>query len=258
MNKKYFFNFFQNEDEFLIASLWEDFELCLNIDFPVYTTVFLPPQISKGLETIFNNYKIKVSSKGLTPFSEKKVVAFYPNSFQENDLEFPIKFFKVIGSNKFKTLEHKDFLGGIMSLGIKRELLGDIIVDNNIGYSVTFDNILNILENNLKQINTIPVTIESEEENNIPLPKFKEFTFPVVSLRLDSIVSSLIGASRSDSTVLIERGDVSINYNIEKNKSESVLENSIITIKKNGKFIIERVLGETKKGKLKILVKQYI
>ena len=57
---------------------------------------------------------------------------------------------------------------------------------------------------------------------------------------------------------LIEDGDVLVNYNVEKSKNKIVSIGSIITIRKKGKFILEKNLGENKKGKFKILIKQYI
>ena len=258
MNKNYFFNIFPNEDEFLIASLWEDLTLCLEIGFPIYTTSFISPQIWTKLSEISNQFNLQIFTLGLTPTSEKKIVAFAPKNFSETNLEFPVKYFKIVGTNKFKTLHHKDFLGSIMSLGLKRETLGDILVQDNIGYCIAFQDIYDIIKDNLHQINTIPIKITDVSCLEIPKPQFKDISNAVSSLRLDSVIAAIGNFSRNISTDLIESGDVSVNYSIEKNKSKITNIGSVITIKKIGKFILYKNLGETKKGKFKIIIKQYI
>ncbi|MEG0235747.1 MAG: YlmH/Sll1252 family protein [Cetobacterium sp.] len=258
MNKKYFFNLFPNEDEFLIASIWEDLSLCLDIDYPVYGSIFLPPQIWTKLYDVCTSINLEIYTLGLTPDSEKKLVIFTPKFFDSSSLEEVVTYFKIDASNKFKTLQHKDFLGTIMGLGFKREILGDIIVKDNIGYCITTKDIFNIIKNNLSQINTIPVNISTISTSQIPQLEFKEITDTISSFRLDSIIASIANSSRNISTNLIESGDVLVNYNIEKSKNKIINIGSVITIRKKGKFILEKNLGENKKGKFKILIKQYI
>lgn len=258
MNKKYFFNLFPNEDEFLIASIWEDISLCLEIDYPVYGTVFLPPQIWTKLYEVCSSINLDVHTFGLTPYSEKQLAIFTPKNFDSSLLEKVVTYFKIDATNKFKSLQHKDFLGTIMSLGLKRETLGDIIVKDNIGYCVALNNIFNIIKDNLNQISTIPIDIDTISTSEIPQLEFKEIIDTVSSFRLDSIIASIANASRNISTNLIESGDVFINYNAEKSKNKVINIGSVITIRKIGKFILEKNLGENKKGKFKILIKQYI
>lgn len=258
MNKKYFYNFFPNEDEFLIASIWDDISLCLDIDYPVCGSIFLPPQVCLKLREVCKFIDIDIHKVGLTPESEKQLVVFTPKNFDSSLLDKVVTYFKIDASNKFKILHHKDFLGAIMSLGLKRETLGDIIVKNNIAYCVAINDIFNIIKDNLCQINTIPINISNISPSEIPPLEFKEIICTVSSLRLDSIVSSIVNSSRNISTELIENGEVFINYNVEKSKNKIIAMTSIITIRKRGKFILEKNLGENKKGKVKILIRQYI
>ncbi|MGL5904953.1 MAG: RNA-binding protein [Cetobacterium sp.] len=258
MNKQYFFNIFKNEDPFLIASIFEDISLCLEIEYPVYGTTFLPPHIWTKLLDVSKSLNLKIFKYGLTPNSEKQLLIFIPESFDFKDSETPVIYFKIDASNKFKILEHKDFLGAIMSLGLKRETLGDILIENNIGYCVALTDIFNIINSSLEQINTIPIKISKISEDIIPEVKFKEFSDSVASFRLDCIISSIGNISRNIGVNLIESGDVSINYSIEKTKNKILEIGDVITIRKKGKFILYKNLGENKKGKFKILIKQYI
>ena len=56
----------------------------------------------------------------------------------------------------------------------------------------------------------------------------------------------------------MESGDVLLNYEIEKKNSRTISEGDVLTIRKKGKFIVSKILGENKKGKIKISIKQYI
>ncbi|MGL5089122.1 MAG: YlmH/Sll1252 family protein [Fusobacteriaceae bacterium] len=258
MNRKNFLNFFKNEDEFLIASIFEDISLCLEIEYPVYGNCFLTPQIWLKLTNLCESINLSVLKYGLTSTSEKQLVVFTPKNFDSNLLESPITLFKIDASNKFKELQHKDFLGSIMSLGLKRETLGDILVKDNIGFCIALTSTYNIIKTSLQQINTIPIKILDISPNEIPEPQFKDFSETITSFRLDSIISSISNFSRNISVNLIESGDVMIDYAVEKSKSKTVEIGSVLTIRKKGKFILHKNLGENKKGKFKVLIKQYI
>lgn len=257
MNKNFFFNAFPNEDNFLIASIWEDIQLCLDIDYPIYGSIFLPPSIWSKLENMSSSLKLNIKTLGANDSSEKKMVIFYPQSFKEEELTPNIIYFKIDGSNKFKNLQHKDFLGTIMSLGLKRESLGDIIVSDNIAFGVTTNEIFQILSQ-VDQVNRISVKVQEISKDIIPESNLKDITVTVPSYRLDSIISSMLNLSRNACVDLIESGQVSVNYIVEKEKNKTVLENSVITVKKYGKYILKEYLGENKKGKFKIFIQQYI
>lgn len=64
----------------------------------------------------------------------ERAVAAFGNGCQY--AEFPVKIIKAEPlSQKFADkLSHRDFLGSLMGLGIKRNVLGDIVIKENTGY----------------------------------------------------------------------------------------------------------------------------
>lgn len=258
MDRKKFVNSFPGNDEFLLASLRDDIELCEEIDYAVYTKFFYPPQIwSKLLKENFIPH-ITFKAVGLNESSERKLIAIFPQDFEEDDLIFPIKYFKILGNNRFKELLHKDFLGTIMSLGIKREFLGDIVVKDGDCYGMIEENLFSLLSENITTVGNIPVKIMEIERDEIPHGSFEEMVESVSSLRLDALVGSLAKGSRNSAVELLEEGLVTLNYNLERDKSKSVRPGDIISIRKKGKFIFEEILGESKKGKTRILIRKFI
>ena len=180
---------------------------------------------------------------------EKNMIAVKPKDFPQEELYFPVKYFKVTNRSKFKELEHKHYLGTIMSLGIKRELMGDLIVEDDSCYGIVSEEIFDFLVDNLKEVGRNPVTVEEVNRNQVPSLKFEELVDSVSSVRLDNIVSVMINNSRSKGLELIETGEVSVNYVVDKEKNSSLKEGDIVTIRKKGKFIFEKILGRIKKEK---------
>lgn len=256
MDKKNFLNLFKEENGDLIVKLWEDIELVNSIDYYIETEEFYPPNIWSVLEkTNINNTKFLF--KGLQENSEKKNIIIIPESFSGDIPKFNLTYFKIGGKNKFKELLHKDFLGTIMSLGIKREILGDLIVKDNIAYGVIHKEKFPLL-NELEKVSNVPVKIFEIDEIEIPKSEFQEIVITIPSARFDSIVSEIANISRQKAVTLIEEGLVMLNYNIQRDKSVEVKENDVITIKKVGKFIFSKELGENKKGKVKVLIRKFI
>lgn len=247
---------FKEIDDFLIGAICDDIELCEEIEYPVYSRYFYPPQLCKALTQISIG-DIVFELCGLTNGCEKNMIAIFPKNYPKEDLHFPIKYFKITNKSKFKELEHKHYLGTIMSLGIKRELLGDLIVEENCCYGIISEEIFTFLLDNLKEIGKNPVSIEEVEAQEIPEIRFEEILDSVSSVRLDNVVSVMINNSRSKALELLDAGEVSVNYGVEKEKNRVLKEGDIVTIRKKGKFIFEKILGENKKGKIKILVKKF-
>ena len=202
--------------------------------------------------------KINYSLKGLNEDSEKKVIAFYPKDFPEEYLNFPVRYFKIIKKSKFIKLEHKHYLGNILSLGIKREIMGDLVVKDEICYGIIMENMFSFLEENLTKINSSPVEILEIEENEIPKSEFQVLNITLSSLRIDSLVAELTNLSRNLSVQHIDLGNVQINYEVEREKDRKIEIGDVIIIKKYGKFKIEEENGLTKKNKNKLIVKKYV
>lgn len=253
MDKKYFLNYIKEMDEGKLIKLWGDIKLSESIDYPIVTTEFYPPGIWSKLNNING---MTFLTKGLTGDSEKKVIIIIPKNYSGEIPDFNLVYFKINGKNKFKNLLHKDFLGTIMSLGIKREILGDLIVKDNISYGVIFQENYKIVEN-IDRISNVPVKVEIAKEEEVPKTNFKKIIITVSSLRLDSVVSGIKNISRQRGADEIIKGNVMVNYVISKEKSLEIKEDDILSIRKFGKFKIGDEISVNKKGKIRISIKEY-
>lgn len=229
-------------------------ELAERIETVVYSNQFFPM-------TQLNNLRhtgLKFLTKGLNEEAEKKILAVCPKDFDETYIYFPVKFFKIIKKSKFINLEHKHYLGNILSLGIKREVLGDLVVKDDICYGIILENMFEFLKDNISKVNSSPVEIVEIDETEVPKTEFKDLNINLSSLRLDSLVAELTNLSRNASVSYIDLGNVQVNYELIREKNYRVDVGDIIIIKKYGKFKIDEEKGLTKKDKIKINVKKYI
>ncbi len=155
-------------------------------------------------------------------------------------------------------LRHRDFLGSLMGLGLKRETIGDILIEK--GRAVVFvkDDIAEYILKNVSKVGRIGVTVKTGYY--LPLPtveELKENTVTVSSCRLDCIVSACASCSRNTANEMIESGLVSINSVICQKTVKQVINGDILSIRHRGKFKIISADEKSKKDRIILKYKSY-
>ncbi|MBQ3437308.1 MAG: RNA-binding protein, partial [Fusobacterium sp.] len=107
--------------------------LAQKIDNVIYSNSFYPISQIKKIQKLYHK-EIDLVFKGLNEGSEKNILAFFPKNYSKEYINFPIKFFKILKKSKFISLEHKNYLGSILAMGLKREILGDLLVKDEVCY----------------------------------------------------------------------------------------------------------------------------
>ena len=162
-------------------------------------------------------------------------------------------------SKKFAdSLTHRDFLGTLMGLGIKRETVGDILIDNNCGYVFCEKKVARFIIENLDRVKHTTVRCEdvlSPPESIGALPEEQTVTVP--SLRLDAVVAAVYKMSRSDSQALFMQKLIFVNGKMTVNSSYIPKDGEIISVRHKGRFVFCGKIGETKKQRLKISVRVF-
>lgn len=174
--------------------------------------------------------------------------------------QFPIVCIKISPlQQKFADkLNHRDFLGSLMNLGINRNTLGDIKIEDNIGYLFCLESISGYIIDNLDRIKHTSVKCEIADElpefiNKAPDPS----EIIVSSTRADAVISSVYKLSRNQASVLFSQDKVFVNSRVV-NKDSTMLKNGdIISVRGYGKFIFESELRRTKKDRIVIEIRIY-
>ena len=151
-----------------------------------------------------------------------------------------------------------DFFGSVMALGLKREVLGDIIVYDNCAYLYCMESVSGYVAENLTQVKHTTVAcrvVEAPPVESVALPEEEEFV--IASERLDAAIASVYNMSRSVCKDIVEQGKVSVNSILVTNPSRTLEEHDTVSVRGKGRFIFEGICRETRKGKLRALIRVY-
>ena len=181
--------------------------------------------------------------------------------FGEREDPFPIYCLKAEpAQQKFAdTLTHRDLLGAMMNLDIARDTLGDIYLRDNVGYIFCKDSVAPILLEELTKARH--TTLRCEICGEIPdglCTRTEEKLLQVASLRADVLVAGMFKLSREESLELFRKGLVFIDGRRTENNSGTVSENSVISVRHQGKFRYLGVASTSRKGKLNVKVALYV
>lgn len=172
--------------------------------------------------------------------SERVIIRF--GSVDSNGYEepYPIDILEISPLiDKFSDeLTHRDFLGALMNLGIERDVIGDILIDNNRAYIFVLNSISEYIIESLTRVKHTSVMIKIIEA--LPDISGREHTFLTIQIpseRIDVIISKVYHLSRDNSISLFREGRVFINSILCENNSKIVKNNERITVRGFGKFI---------------------
>lgn len=210
---------------------------------------FLDPFEQGVIKSIADKNAIDIIFIGANDKAERKI-------FVANPYFLPIEESNYISVLEFdhEGLSHPDVLGALMSLNISREIIGDIVLNNHKCEFAILSQEASFIKFNLSKIKNSRVDINYKKDNKLTITElnYSNHSGFVASLRLDNIVSEIIGTSRKKAKDIIRGKNVRINYEIIEDPSKLIKEDSLISVRKFGRFIFDEITGESKKGNLHI------
>ena len=157
---------------------------------------------------------------------------------------------RVRGSG-YRKLSHRDYLGAIMSLGIKRETVGDIFQKEQIAYVFCIDSVSDWIISNIESVASVSVRCRLCSEPPEELAgKTKRLSVNVASERLDAVIAAVWKLSRTESAKLISAQKVAVNSLLEENCARVLKPDDTVSVRGYGKFIHRSITGLSKKGRL--------
>lgn len=190
--------------------------------------------------------------------AERTIAGFFPSYMGPDFTFFPIKSLS-FSYRKDAVLQHRDFLGTMLSCGVRRDKIGDILCGT--GFTVAFVNteIADFLCDQIRKVGGEGVVVTDGFQGELPQAHhYKEIRDTVASPRLDAVVKAAIGASREEAARRITAGAVSLNHVLCENGSAAVREGDILSIRGKGRFRIQELGLPTRKGRLFLTIKKYI
>lgn len=243
------------ETELLRARIKDSAELCAKTSKPKYLG-FLSAAEAVFAERLLKNAPCRTEFYGGYEGAERVMLGCFPDWAEENSFSISALTFKYREND---TLSHRDFLGSLMALGIKRETVGDILTEHGRAVVFVTDEIREYIKSQVTKIGRTGVAVT--DGYTAPLPKgdsLAEFTETAASDRIDCVISALCGFSRSGALGALAEGIVTVNSVTVTKPSKSVTEGDIISVRGKGRFLIGSLDGRTKKNRIVLNYKKYI
>lgn len=183
--------------------------------------------------------------------AERCAAFFLPFYVEEDDFDCGeyIRCIKVTAG--FGSPGHRDYMGAVLGLGIKREWLGDIMVEGSTAHIFCMNTVADHLLASLDKVGRYGVKTKEIPLSEAPAPKFevKEVTFSVMSLRLDAVAAGMFNLSRTSAAAMIAAGEVSLNYSECLRPDAQVQPGDIVSVRGCGKATLDSVGGQSRKGR---------
>lgn len=165
----------------------------------------------------------------------------------------PLCFVKIAPKNKkfAAAMSHRDILGSLMGLGLRRETLGDIIVGEKDGTVVCLKKVADFIVENLTSVGRTSVVcslFDGEDFTSEREPEQK--TVFTSSLRADAVIAAVYRLSRSEAAGLIAAQKVFVSGRMVTSPSKEIPINEPISVRGFGRFKLVDV-RKTKKDRLR-------
>ena len=242
------------DSNFFLSRVFDVVESCEKNCIPKFLG-FLTSQEASIANDALKKRNIRYSFFGGYDEAERVFLACLPEWC--DDAVFPITPI-TFSFRKEDELSHRDFLGSVLGLGIKRETIGDIIIKNNAGYIFCLDTVADYIKENLKKVRhtSVKCQIVTEIPDEVN-PEVQENIIIIASERLDAIIAEVYNLSRSESNNLFTSKKVFINGKLTENNSHKIKVDDTISVRGFGRFNFMGVLQETRKGKLRAKVEVF-
>ncbi len=247
------------EDNILLGNISDKIRQCEN-QHRVTRSAFLDIRQQSLVEGLCKKeHPVNYRFYGGYEDAERKVILFFPNHMDMEDMaKMEGNPLAVINMNKksSKELSHRDYLGSLLGLGIKRETLGDILVREDGTQVIVLAEIEEFILNHYEKAGRTELHLFSETVENIIVPPVKivEKRDTVASLRLDNMIASAFSLSRAKASEGIAGGLVYINGLLCLKSDKLVQEGDKLVFRGKGKCLLKEVLGTSKKDRMIVLI----
>ena len=192
--------------------------------------------------------------------AERQMMAFHPDALPFS-WTYPIRCLKIepLAAKFSENLNHRDFLGAILNLGIDRAVVGDIIVQKTTAWIFCHEKIADFIVENLTRVRHTTMKITPVDDPDcFPEPEFQEISGTCASVRLDALIALAFQSSRSSMVSFIEGEQVFVNGKLITSNGYEPHVGDIVSVRKKGRFRYEGITGNTKKGRCAVRLLKYI
>lgn len=244
------------------AFFWSLLEKTLQQNVQQWTNFTDPRQQQIARDLLRSFPAVKCFFYGGYPEAERVRIGLSPPSGQVVGEKEQVACLLIKGDFPPGVLTHRDFLGALMGLGIKREMVGDIIYrGGEKAFVFLVKNLAPFVRANLQKAGRYRLEVEEIDPADVPAiepSRIKEIRGTVASMRLDAVAGLGFGISRSKIAPLIKGEQVKLNHQLVRHPSKTVKEGDIISLAGRGRVKVAQIKGESRKGRIHLLLQRII
>ncbi len=247
----------QKERSFLEARIVDSIRQADNRNVPKFVG-FLDASGASAAVVLAKREKARYMLFGGYTDAERVYFGAFPDWGEPNGEDFPIAKLRIINRSDRK-LTHRDVLGALMSAGVERDTVGDILLNDKDPVVFVSKGVAGHIMAHVDKIASAGVEIVLDQSDHLPVSVgFEELSGTVASLRLDCVVAEISNCSRNRSTELVESGMVAVNGLEVLKITAEIRDGDTVTVRRVGKFVIDDTSKITKKGRIALKYRKYI
>jgi len=228
-------------------------------NYEIKATDFMTPyQIKLGMEILKGVDGIGALASGGYPGAERQVLVIYPDYYGEDQVSIPLRALEARGNTQFNQVSHRDYLGSLLGLGIKREKVGDILLhgegNQHFCHMIVLEELKEYIQFNLEKVGRLSISLKEISLEGIKPQEvhYQEGSATVASLRLDAVISQGFKISRADAQTLVSRELITVNWEPIQRAAYHIAPGDIISVRGKGRLEILAIDGNTRSGRIRI------
>lgn len=246
-----------DNDKIITARIEDKLEQCERGSY-ITTTGFLNMhEQSLAMRVTRGRTDVKSFFYGGYEDAERRILMFVPDGYAdtlEDTLEMikPLSVLHIKAVPGGRKLTHRDYLGSVLSLGLDRSVIGDILVHDKGADMIVNAEIVDFLLSEFHSAGhtNLQITVSEIEELEVPEQRVKAVRDTLSSPRLDNVVSAAFHISRSEAVRAIKGGTVFVNHEEVTKVDKRIDEGDTIVLRGKGKAILAELSGLSKKGRI--------
>lgn len=222
---------------------------------PVWTDFLDPAELQQAQAILGWSTGVRYNSMGGYQNAERRRMVIYPDYYIAQTIE-PELAFLAIQPGAPAGLNHRDYLGAILALGLKRQKIGDLVVSGEECQVIMVPELADYIQTNLEKVGNQKVTVAAIDPEQLNPPNLREkiIKSTVASLRLDALAALGFGDSRAKMAREIKALRVKVNWKTVNNPDSQLVPGDTISIRGRGRVLFREQSGTSKKGRLGVVL----
>jgi len=242
-----------DSDKLVIARLEDAIRMAETKSIPSFLGFLNSYEFSVCKSMLDKNHIKYIFSGGFND-AERVYISILPD--WADDVEFPFTALKFEYKSIY-SLSHRDFLGTLMSLGIERDKVGDIIVNSGEAFAFVSNKIAPFCIENITKVGGVGVKVSIFDGEVCSNTDFEIISKTVASDRADCVVGAICNFSREKAKEFILSGNLIVNHIVCESISKTICTDDVLSIRKFGKFVVLSIDEKTRKDRNKLILKKY-